>query len=235
MTTINPKIFATAEHWVSPTVQQLSTVLGVITEKYSIDVEDIWRLLKMPNDRNYRRWRAGLKSNPDKTSSIPYGYWCIFVALASDVVISGKAETTLEVDPNLITTAANYQPPPLEVSQYYFGASADTSFTGLGRNEICRMFGQNSRYLYPKLSDIPYYFWVLFLLYCGYKARDILFEEQPADKIPYDVKWAMLLNALGVPADSLYSEESVFNLDSLKHNPYELEDTDVKYRDNEIK
>jgi hypothetical protein len=151
------------EDWEKPTLQNVVDVF----EKLKINDENFTLILGL-NVRTYRRWTLKRAANRLEKSPIPYGVWCVLIALSENKYIFGHVlqHDKTKVPASYIFSIENFVSPPKEILTLFVGKK---SITGLQRTELAGLFGWNSTYLGREFNNgsISFLNWVLLLLFCG--------------------------------------------------------------------
>jgi len=160
------KPFAT---WEKPTLQDVVNVM----EKLNLSNDDFPKLLGI-NVRSIRRWTSKKTVNRLEKSAIPYGTWCILVALAyNKIIFADVKKCDLLIPDNYICNFEKFVSPPKEILTLFVGRK---SFTGLQRTELASLFGWNATHLGSEFNNgnIKFLNWVLLLLLCGVNIKKLI-------------------------------------------------------------
>ena len=157
--------------WVKPTYQEVTDIF----EKVGLNDKNFEKKLGV-NERTYRRWTSKKTVNRQAKSPIPYGAWCVVVALANKELIFGeviaKADLS-KVPKQYICTFDKFESPTSEVLTSFVGRN---SITGLTRTELANLFGWNPAYLGREFNNgkIGFLNWVLLLLLCRVEIKKLI-------------------------------------------------------------
>ena len=167
---ISKKSLKPFEEWEAPTLQDVHNVfknLGLSDEKFA--------LFFGISVRTVRRWRSIRTVNRLVKSSIPYGAWCVLIALSENKIIFAdiKKRDLSQVPENYICSLENFVSPPKEILTLFVGKR---SITGLQRTELASLFGWNSTFLGREINNghIRFLNWVLLLLFCGVSIKKFI-------------------------------------------------------------
>lgn len=170
MNTLSTKSLQPFEKWETPTLQDVVNVF----EKLNISDEN-FTLNFGVNERTVRRWKSAKTVNRLEKSAIPYGVWCLLVAISENKYIFGeiKKRDLSQVPDCYICTIESFVSPPKEVLTLFVGKN---SITGLQRTELASLFGWNSTYLGREFNkgNISFLNWVLILLFCGVNIKKLI-------------------------------------------------------------
>lgn len=163
MKNIAIETLTTFEKWTKPTFQDVENII----ENIDLSLEEL--NLKIGIDlRTLRRWISKKSDDRLEKSTIPYGVWCVLVALSEKKYIFGDIEKSnlSKIPKKYICTFENFESPPKEILISFVGK---TSITGLTRIELCNLFGWNAAYLGREFNNgnIKYLNWLLLLVLVG--------------------------------------------------------------------
>ena len=170
MIDLSPKSLTRFEEWEKPTLQDVENVL----EQLNLSEENFNSCLGI-NGRTVRRWASKRTINRLEKSSIPYGVWCVLIALTYKKCIFSpiKKRDLSKIPEKYICTLENFDSPPKEILTLFVGRS---SITGLQRTELASLFGWNSTYLGREFNNgnINFLNWVLLLVFCGVNIKKLI-------------------------------------------------------------
>jgi hypothetical protein len=156
--------------WENPTLQDVVNVF----EKLGMDNKKFEQLLGL-NERTYRRWTSKKTLDRLTKSPIPYGAWCVLVALSERKYIFSavKKRDISQVPKNYICTFESFKSPPKEILILFVGKN---SITGLQRTELARLFGWSSIHISNDFNKgkISFINWVLLLVFCGVNIKELI-------------------------------------------------------------
>ena len=158
------------ETWDKPTFQDVVNVF----EKLNLSGEQFTLNFGL-NERTYRRWTSKKTVNRLEKSPVPYGVWCVLMALSGNKYIFSEVEKCdlSQVPDKYICSIENFVSPPKEILTLFVGKK---SITGLQRTELAKLFGWNPKYLGREFDkgNISFLNWCLILLYCGVPIKKLI-------------------------------------------------------------
>jgi hypothetical protein len=160
----------TFEKWSSPTFQDVTNVFN----KLNLSDEEIVLFLGL-NIRTIRRWTSKKSNNRLEKSSIPYGIWCVLIALSENRLIFSNVQKRdiTRIPKEYICSLVDFESPTKEILLSFVGKG---SITGLHRKELANIFGWNPAYLGREFNkgNINFLNWVLLLLLCGVSIEKLI-------------------------------------------------------------
>jgi hypothetical protein len=167
---VSPNSLNPFETWEKPTFQDVVNVF----ENLNVSDEN-FRLNFGLNERTFRRWTSKKKVNRLEKSPIPYGVWCVLIALSENKYIFGEVKKSdlSQVPGNYICSLEKFISPSKEILTLFVGKN---SITGFQRTELASLFGWNSTYLGREFNNgnISFLNWVLLLLLSGVSIKKLI-------------------------------------------------------------
>jgi len=113
--------------------------------------------------------------NRFEKSPIPYGVWCVLIALSENKYIFGRVlqHDKTKVPASYIFSIENFVSPSKEILTGFVGKK---SITGLHRTELAKLFGWSPAYLGREFNNgnISFLNWALLLLLCGVSVGQLI-------------------------------------------------------------
>lgn len=170
MKEISIETLTTFEKWEKPTFQNVVDVF----DKLNISDKNFTLNFGL-NERTYRRWTSKRTVDRLEKSMIPYGVWCVLIALSEGECIFGdvKKRDLSKIPTEYICSIESFISPPKEILTLFVGKK---SITGLQRKELALLFGWNPAYLGREFNNgnISFLNWVLLLLFCGVNIKKLI-------------------------------------------------------------
>jgi hypothetical protein len=170
MSILSANTLTTFEKWEKPTFQDVVNVF----EKLSISDENFTLFFGI-NERTYRRWTSKKTVNRLEKSTMPYGFWCVLIALSENKYIFGhvKKRDLSQVPDKYICSIESFVSPSKDILTLFVGKN---SITGLQRTELAKLFGWNAGHLGREFNkgSISFLNWVLLMMFCGVNINQLI-------------------------------------------------------------
>lgn len=168
-----------AWEWGKPTVSEVEALAKKAAAKMGIP-EKKWLdvgLLVGVKPRNFRRWREGIKTDPNMESSITFaGYGALYaMAYGKPLVKPVLSDSEGVIASQYITNAENYVCPPRKLLEAVIGVD---SLMGLSRAAIGQKIGIHGNVLAYQITTekISFSSWAQILMLCSVPVSDIFYR-----------------------------------------------------------